>query len=82
MLRSPAEVQEAKELSGPVVPHTDEVLTRRPKEYARFIMDLAERNLVSLQPAAKATVGVFFVPKKRAGELRMILDTRAANLHF
>jgi len=63
------------------VPYTDPVLRRDPKEYARLIADLHSRGLVTLGREVEPTVGVFVVPKKK-GKLRLIFDTRAANLKF
>ena len=67
-------------LEGRVAPHTDPVLKRNPRCYARLVCDMSSRGLVSFGPAAESTVGVFVVPKTQ-GKQTLILDTRRVNQH-
>ena len=44
---------------GLVVPFTGPVFKSRPKRYARFVMDLAERGLVRFGASRRATLRAF-----------------------
>ena len=81
LLCSPAELAEAQQQSGDIVPHTDPLLRKRPQRYAEFIKDLWDRGLVSIGDYREPTVGVFFVRKGEAQQ-RLIVDTRVANQQF
>ena len=82
--RTPADAAEERRRLGLASPYSDPALVRRPRVYAKFIVDLHARSLITFKPAAVNTVGLFFVPKKLKNntDLRLILDTRLANCDF
>ena len=47
-----------------------------------FLADLWKRGIASFRAAVRPTVGVFFVLKSDGKTLRLIFDTRRANVHF
>ena len=67
-----------------VEPYFDPKLKYDRKSYVEFITELTERGLLRWRKAVtgeRHTLGVFFVAKKD-GKLRLIFDTRVANLQF
>ena len=82
LMRSPAEYAEAVKAAGPIQPHVDPLLAKSPEVYAKFLVELQQRGLLSFSQERSHTVGVFFVRKKSSDELRLIIDTRMANLRF
>ena len=81
-MRSPAEYAEAVKAAGPIQPHVDPRLAKSPEVYAKFLVELQQRGQLSFSEERSHTVGVFFVRKKSSDELRLIIDTRMANLRF
>ncbi|CAK0867614.1 unnamed protein product, partial [Prorocentrum cordatum] len=63
-------------------PFSDPKLVHCKKTYARFIGELLVRGLIDLGERTEATVGIFFVFKSDKRSLRMIADTRVANMRF
>ena len=48
LLRTPAELQEARVEHGEPIPYTDANLRKKPKAYAEFVKSLITRNLIEL----------------------------------
>ena len=65
-----------------VKPFSDPKLVRDRRTYARFIGELIDCHVVVLGEYASETVGLFFVPKGKGELLRLIFDTRVANVFF
>ena len=83
MLRPASEAEQLMNESL-ISPHTDAILRHDRQAYAEFPAGLSMRGLIrwKRQPSNfKATLGVFFVAKKD-GSLRVVFDTRRANLQF
>ncbi len=81
MLRPVAEVQELRDAAGLHQCYTDSKPTRSSKTYMKFLRRLHAAGLVEFRVDLTPTVGCFFV-RKRDGSLRVIFDTRIANLDF
>ena len=64
LLRSPSEFHEVIARKRRGAPHTDPELERKPECYARLVLDMSLRGLVSFGAPSEATVGVCVVPKK------------------
>ena len=85
MLRDPAEWSLLVADSGIASPYCDPKLRHNPKEYAAFLKRLDAAGMLRWRKACgpeRATVGVFFVFKSDGESLRLIFDTRWANLAF
>ena len=83
MLRSSDVAQQLMEDSE-ICPHIDPVLKYNRQSYVEFLAELHSRGLLRWrrqQEGHQHTLGVFFVTKKD-GSLRLIFDTRRANLQF
>ena len=78
LLRADDEIQSAFERSGVTSPYVDPAFNS-PRVYGVFLHDLSSRNLIRFVPEAPAYLGVFCVAKK-SGQLRLIFDTRVANV--
>ena len=59
----------------------DPVLLRKPAEYAHFVAQLLQRNIIRFTCTPKSRLGIFFVRKKN-GKLRLIVDCRKVNAVF
>ena len=68
--------------NGNVRPYMDPILQGSEKKYASFINDLDKRGLLRWTQTPRVQVSVFFVRKKSANSLRMIIDCRPTNRHF
>ena len=83
MLRSNDVAQQLMKDSD-ICPHIDPVLKYSRQSYVEFLAELHSRGLLRWrrqQEGHQHTLGVFFVTKKD-GSLRLIFDTRRANLQF
>ncbi|CAK0904966.1 unnamed protein product [Prorocentrum cordatum] len=63
-------------------PFSDPKLVHGKKTHARFIGELLVRGLIDLGERTEPTVGIFFVCMSDKRSLRMIADTRVANMRF
>ncbi|CAK0841243.1 unnamed protein product, partial [Prorocentrum cordatum] len=63
-------------------PFSDPKLVHCMKTYSRFVGELLSRGLIDLGERTESTVGIFFVFKSDKRSLRMIADTRVANMRF
>ena len=83
MLRSEQEYSEML-AANPVTPYWDRALLRSRRKYLRLVKSLLKRGLVGLHRpgSVKGRVGLFFVHKKQAGKVRLIIDARLVNLRF
>ena len=78
---SESEVVARKGQVGVRCPYSDPLLKRCPRVYASFCRKLAELGLVEYRRECTERVGAFTVWKK-SGRQRLVIDCRAANLHF
>ena len=67
----------------PFTPYIDPVLKHNKMEYAGFLEELHQRNMIGFTNISEygGMLGVFFV-KKNSGQLRLIFDTRKLNQLF
>ena len=68
-------------LVGVGCPYSDPLLKRCARVYANFCRKLAEPGLVEYRREGTERVGAFAV-WKNSGRQRLVIDCRAANLHF
>ena len=80
-LKSSKAVAVHEELFGKAGCHTDAMLSRRPKEYAKLIKHCLKVGLLRLTSFCISELGIFFVSKKN-GTLRLIVDCRKTNALF
>ena len=82
--RGQSDAQKTRKELGLRAGYFDTRLRSHPAEYGELLLQLEAANMVEFVPAsaAKSTCGLFFVPKKTAGRLRLIIDTRLANTEF
>lgn len=59
---------------------TDGKLRRKPRERAFFLEELLDKGIIEGCDQYVEEVGTFFVPKTDPSQLRLIFDTRRANL--
>ena len=78
---SESEVVARKGQVGVRCPYSDPLLKRCPRVYASFCRKLAESGLVEYRRECTERVGAITVWKK-SGRQRLVIDCRAANLHF
>ncbi|CAK0904390.1 unnamed protein product [Prorocentrum cordatum] len=82
LLRDPAEVHSLFEYCTDNLRYLDPKLARRGCDVARALSDLFDAGVVEADPGgALEEIGLFFV-RRKDNKLRLIADTRAANLHF
>ena len=80
MLLTGEELEGVLESGYPSTYH-DPVLKSNRKKYLSFLQDLHQCGVIDFAPKVKVELGLFFVFKKNK-KLRLIIDARAANLHF
>lgn len=79
-------LKDKQDLCGdPPIKHAymDPILKNNPKEYATFLHELQQRDMISFQPLVDESgdLGIFFVRKKNDSQ-RLIFDTRILNHKF
>ena len=85
MLRDPADAAALKQDSGLGSPYVDPRLRFRPREYADFLLRLDRAGMLEWEVAerqATFSTGFFFVEKSNGVNLRLVFDTRVANMSF
>ncbi|CAK0880338.1 unnamed protein product, partial [Prorocentrum cordatum] len=85
MLRDPAETAALRMNSGIGSPYVDPRLRFRPREYADFLLRLDQAGVLEWEVAerqAAYSTGFFFVEKSNGVNLRLVFDTRVANMSF
>ena len=76
--RSEAELEDIRNTSDPIKPYWDPALSSsRTKRWALF-KRLWQVKLLGFRRSIKSKIGIFFVKKKRPGEIRMVIDARQA----
>ena len=76
MKRSPEEYAEVLRSSEAVTPYTCRILVGSARKYRLLCRQLHAIGLLRFTLNPKCYVGIFFVKKKTAGKLRLILDAR------
>ncbi|CAK0875914.1 unnamed protein product [Prorocentrum cordatum] len=87
MIRNPAqyiekdegEMEFTRQTTDPIKPYWDPVLRSSRLERWRLFRVLYELGLITFRPRLRARAALFFVKKKKPGEIRMIVDARQAN---
>eukprot|EP00969_Alexandrium_andersonii_P112752 4982682-Alexandrium_andersonii.AAC.1 len=79
MLRAASELEDEQDWP---IPYSDRELMSSKQKYLSFVRQLDQCKLIAFTQQPKSFVGVFFVKKKTAGVLRMILDSRVPNRMF
>ncbi|CAK0811092.1 unnamed protein product [Prorocentrum cordatum] len=87
MIRNPAlyiekdegEMEFARQHTDPIRPYWDPVLRSSRTERWRLFRALYELGLITFRRRLRARAALFFVIKKKPGEIRMIVDARQAN---
>jgi hypothetical protein len=62
-----------------IKPYWDPILARSRRKRWELFAELHRAGIVGFSSSIKAAVGIFFVKKKRPGEIRMVIDARRAN---
>mgnify|MGYP000249666573 CR=1 FL=1 len=78
MLRPSSDVAETLQQTN-IKPYVDPAFNN-PHVYSKFLLQLSARGLVEWQVGGESFLGLFLVLKNCM--LRMILDTREANIYF
>ena len=85
MPRDPAESAALRKESGLGQPYVDPRLRCRLREYAGVLIRFHQAGMLEWEVAdrvAAFSTGVFFVEKANGVHLRLVFDTRVANLSF